>query len=34
MGFYPKPVLDLINPTSEKVVVNAGFSDPIAKVGK
>ena len=34
MGFYPKPVLDLINPTSEKVVVNAGFSDPISKVGK
>lgn len=34
MGFYPKPILDLINPTSEKVVVNAGFSDPIAKVGK
>ena len=34
MGFYPKPVLDLINPTSENVVVNAGFSDPIAKVGK
>jgi NADH-quinone oxidoreductase subunit M len=34
MGFYPRPVLDLINPTSEKVVVNAGFSDPIAKVGK
>jgi len=34
MGLYPKPVLDLINPTSEKVVVNAGFSDPIAMVGK
>jgi len=34
MGFYPKPVLDLINPTSEQVVVNAGFSDPVAKVGK
>lgn len=34
MGFYPKPVLDLINPTAEKVVVNAGFSDPISKVGK
>lgn len=34
MGFYPKPILDLINPTSEKVVVTAGFSDPIAKVGK
>jgi NADH-quinone oxidoreductase subunit M len=34
MGFYPKPVLDLINPTAQKVVVNAGFSDPVAKVGK
>jgi NADH-quinone oxidoreductase subunit M len=34
MGFYPKPVLDLINPTSEQVVINAGFSDPVAKVGK
>ena len=34
MGFYPKPVLDLINPTSEQVVTNAGFSDPVAKVGE
>ena len=34
MGFYPKPVLDLINPTAEKVVVTAGFTDPAAKVGK
>ena len=34
MGFYPKPVLDLINPTSEQVVINAGFSDPVAKVDK
>ena len=34
MGFYPKPVLDLINPTAEKIVVNAGFTDPIAKMGK
>ena len=34
MGFYPKPVLDLINPSAEKVVVTAGFSDPAAKVGK
>ncbi|MCX6446599.1 MAG: NADH-quinone oxidoreductase subunit M [Actinobacteria bacterium] len=34
MGFYPKPVLDIINPTAEKVVVNAGFTDPVAKVGK
>jgi len=34
MGFYPKPVLDLINPTSEKIVTNAGFTDPIAEVNK
>jgi NADH-quinone oxidoreductase subunit M len=34
MGFYPKPVLDLINPTAEKIVINAGYSDPVAKVGK
>lgn len=34
MGFYPKPVLYIINPTAEKVVVNAGFTDPVAKMGK
>jgi NADH-quinone oxidoreductase subunit M len=34
MGFYPKPVLDIINPTAEKVVVNAGFTDPVPKMGK
>ena len=34
MGFYPKPVLDIINPTAEKVVVNAGFTDPVPKIGK
>ena len=34
MGFYPKPVLDLINPTSEKIVANAGFTDPVAEVNK
>ena len=34
MGFYPKPVLDIINPTAEKIVVNAGFTDPVAKMGK
>jgi NADH-quinone oxidoreductase subunit M len=34
MGFYPKPVLDLINPTAEKVITKAGFADPAAKVGK
>lgn len=34
MGFYPKPVLDVINPTSVQVVTNAGFTDPIAQVSK
>jgi NADH-quinone oxidoreductase subunit M len=34
MGFFPKPVLDLINPTSEKIVADAGFTDPVAKVSK
>jgi NADH-quinone oxidoreductase subunit M len=34
MGFYPKPVLELINPISETIVTNAGFTDPIAAVGK
>ena len=34
MGFYPKPVLDLINPTAEKIVINSGYSDPTAKVGE
>jgi NADH-quinone oxidoreductase subunit M len=34
MGFYPKPVLDLINPTAEKIVTSAGYSDPVAKVDK
>jgi NADH-quinone oxidoreductase subunit M len=34
MGFYPKPVLDIINPTAEKIVVNAGFTDPVVKMDK
>jgi NADH-quinone oxidoreductase subunit M len=34
MGFYPKPVLDLINPISRTIVINAGFTDPIAAVSK
>ena len=34
MGFYPKLVLDLINPTSEKIVANSGFTDPVAEVNK
>lgn len=38
LGFYPSPLLNVINPASEHVVAKAGFSDPLptidAKVGK
>jgi NADH-quinone oxidoreductase subunit M len=34
MGFYPKPVLDIINPTAQQIVLDAGYSDPVAKVSK
>ena len=34
LGFYPKPVLSVINPTTQTVMTHAGVSDPIAKVAK
>lgn len=38
LGFYPSPLLNVINPVSEHVIAKAGFSDPLptiaAKVGK
>ena len=34
LGFYPKPVLSVINPTTQTVMTHAGVSDPIAKVTK
>ena len=34
LGFYPKPVLDVINPTSGVVMQHAGLVDPVAKAGK
>ncbi len=34
LGFYPKPVLNVINPTTQTVMTHAGVSDPIAKVAK
>jgi len=34
LGFYPKPVLDIINPTSAVVMQHAGVIDPAAKAGK
>ena len=34
LGFYPKPVLNVINPTTQTVMTHAGVSDPIAKAAK
>ncbi|HUW88642.1 MAG TPA: NADH-quinone oxidoreductase subunit M [Candidatus Paceibacterota bacterium] len=38
LGFYPSPLLNVINPASEHIIAKAGFSDPLptidAKVGK
>jgi NADH-quinone oxidoreductase subunit M len=34
LGFYPKPVLDVINPTSGVVMQHAGVVDPVVKAGK
>ena len=28
LGFFPKPLLDIINPASTVTITNAGFSDP------
>jgi NADH-quinone oxidoreductase subunit M len=34
LGFYPKPVLSVINTTTQTIMTHAGVSDPIAKVAK
>lgn len=34
LGFYPKPVLNVINPTTQTIMTHVGVSDPIAKVRK
>ena len=28
LGVYPQPVLDVINPTAERTMVDVGFTDP------
>ena len=33
LGFYPKPALDIINPTAIDTISRAGFSDPAPVVG-
>jgi len=34
LGFFPKPVLHAINPTTAVIMQNVGVSDPVAKAGK
>ncbi len=34
LGIFPKPVIDLINPTAKNVISNNGYSDPASKVKK
>ena len=34
LGFYPKPVLETINTTTDTIMVQLCVSDPIAKVAK
>ena len=34
LGFYPKPVIDHINPATDHVMAQAGASDPLPKAGK
>ena len=34
LGFYPKPALEVINPTTQTIMTSAGVSDPVAKVVK
>jgi NADH-quinone oxidoreductase subunit M len=34
LGIFPKPVLDLLNPTAKTVISNNGYSDPASKVKK
>ena len=28
LGVYPQPVLDVINPTAERTMVDVGYTDP------
>ncbi len=34
MGFFPKPVLDWINPSTNQTLQAAGYTDPLPKAGK
>ncbi len=34
MGFFPKPILNWINPSSQQTMQAAGYSDPLPKAGK
>ena len=33
LGVYPKPVLDVINPTATQIVLDSGHTDPAPTIG-
>ncbi|HEY5878798.1 MAG TPA: NADH-quinone oxidoreductase subunit M, partial [Nakamurella sp.] len=32
LGVYPQPVLDVINPTAERTMVDVGYTDPVPAI--
>lgn len=32
LGVYPQPVLDVINPTAERTMIDAGYTDPVPAI--
>jgi NADH-quinone oxidoreductase subunit M len=32
LGFFPSPLLNIINPAAQATIQAAGFSDPVAKI--
>jgi NADH-quinone oxidoreductase subunit M len=34
LGFYPSPLLNIINPASETVITQQGFTDPVPTVSE
>ena len=32
LGFYPAPLLNIINPASTHIITQAGFTDPLAQI--
>jgi NADH-quinone oxidoreductase subunit M len=33
LGFYPSPLLNVINPAAKHVISQMGFTDPVPSIG-